>query len=236
MIIPSVGRAMELGRGGSDIASLTDIIFRPSKLAATAGVRFARNGNSVDVHISGLLCLNTCIPPWPVGGGTSYWSSIAGPNLVPNNNAWGTVIDAAQNWTDIGHEKTAVNAVSNSVLPAVNITPAAGQLAAVVNGNAYLRGNVLVSQPPDPATAVTVDGNKVWYSENDGRGSGLDADRLLGKPLFFFRPGGGGTVWYGYETPIGSSNCPLDGICLCTTQVSYEGSYEGGCVELESVP
>lgn len=235
MIVPTSGRAMELGRGGSDITALTDIIFRPSRLAAPAGVRFVRNGNLVDVHISGQLCLDTCVPPWPVGGGTSYWNTIAGPNLVPTDTTWGTVIDAAQNWTDIGSEKTAVNAVSDGVLPTVNITPAAGQPAAVVNGNAYLRGNVYINNPPNSATAVTVDGNKVWYSGNDGRGSGLDADSLLGQPIFFYRPQGGQTLWPGPEDGS-STNCSLSGICICTMRENYEGYYVWWCIDLESTP
>ena len=219
------GDILEFGNNGSDIASTGNIYFRPSRLAATNGVRFDGTSSSgkTDVYIPGRLCVNgACITSWPTGGGVSLWQK-NGSQLETITAGRGVEI-VTPNTTYAGGSALSVVGSANGV-PAMYISNTSGP-ALQINKGGFLRGDLQINTL-NVTTPITFNGLKVWYPGNDGIGTGLDADMLDGENLHLsFKASGTGSC---------GNNAP--GACggtyafnLCTDKQATSGYT---CIELK---
>ncbi|MBI4090146.1 MAG: hypothetical protein HY421_01970 [Candidatus Kerfeldbacteria bacterium] len=180
------GPTLELGTDGTDIVSSGNIVIRPqSSPPNISNTRFTGGGSNVqNLLISGDLKLTTpgrqiclqgdCQSSW---GGGSFWAERSGGIfpvywLEPTDLSRGLRIGESSAFTG----KTAL--IANG-LGAYNI-----------GGGAAARfiGDVKNINELHYFESFTVNGGEAWHEQNDGRGSGLDADNFDGVRAFY-QPG-----------------------------------------------
>jgi hypothetical protein len=215
---------------GIELASTGKIYFRPSGVAGDHGAWFDTNGSLTDLYVTGKLYINgASVPPWPSGGGTSYWQQI-GNALQPLPQ--GSIARGLQVIEPIAdnnlENRAAMSAVSTGALATVTITNTLGN-ALEVTGDPVFNGNLNVTSAVAAPAVYIRNGTSYtfWYSGNDGAGSGLDADIIDGVRTFL--------TFYtstNVQSDTRSSteqfiSCPSTGErwCLCSNDAD-------GCVQL----
>lgn len=188
---------LELGATGQDIAGSGDIYLRPSSLASTVSIRLRNVTGKTDLEVQGKVCLNgSCRDTWPTGGGSNTWE-LVGSRLIPVTRAYGVSVRGTPT-TDPAVTVTANN--SDAAVFVSNTSAGASASALKVNDGFYtdIFGDLLInSSGPCPLGGTTcpltvynpctfvfpfrpcVPGfQKVWYRENDGATSTLNAGIL----------------------------------------------------------
>ncbi len=220
---------LELGSSGSDIASSSDIYVRPERLSETNAVRFSPNGKStVHLYAYGGLCLGgLCRDTWPAVSGGTFWNLVGGQYVEPATLSQGVTFTKTRAGGGAAMEVFSNNTTAAAYIS--NVSAGASAAALTINGPAYIGGDlnvtasggdeitlhggvcqggpadgVICSSSPNCSPGIcAISDYRVWWSGNDGRGSGLDASKLDGIDLDF-------------KYNISNSSCNSGSLnCLC---------------------
>lgn len=198
---------MELGNEGNQIASTGTIYFRPNSSAS--GSRLTGMGVAHDLTMTGSVTVNGAISlngiayeGWPDSDGWVTKNYSTGDYLIPIRSTM--VVDTGLVVTVPGlsvYENSPSDVglrVSNSLLEGTTETRTAATFS---NTDLTLSDTLRIRSTDTVNPLLTVGGQQVWYSRNDGFGSGLDADLLDGNDTYF------------------APNCgqAADAFCLCVT-------------------
>ncbi len=189
--------ALELGFRGTDIAASGDIYLRPGSVSQANGARVCADcgGSGTDAAyanmiVPGQVCLYgpsgtvpDCRTDWPaVSGGASFWEQVNDvglfglPASMPYLQLTGVhalkSIHLGSDANRVPGTALTVDNFENMVIRNYNVTPSALNVV----------GNVSVLYPYiNNDGKVRVKNEEIFYSGNEGAGSGLDADKLDGR-------------------------------------------------------
>lgn len=202
---PTTAALMEIGNAGKEIASTARIQLRPDSLTGILpsnngstgiggnnnSIRIERNATTgrADVFAPGGVCFGsgTCQDTWPTGSSTSYWDLITNSYLQPATPGHTLKFSADNTMWSNALELVANNSDHALLVNNINISGSAAQF----EDGATVKNNFLVEHLSGALAGKEIVINKegifypVWYVDNDGHGSGLDASKIDGYPIEF---------------------------------------------------
>lgn len=174
---------MELGFNGADIASSGTIYLRPQ--STLAGTKFTMAGigkqdllvtNNVDVGQCIKLGSDPNVCDWSGSGGDTFWDASANPikpaATYSNNRA---LVGSTSNYAGL-------YVYVDSAQPALSVSNV-GTGSALLLGTDGLAVTVFMYGNLTSDAGITNYGKNLWNANNDGEGSGLDADLIDGVNL-----------------------------------------------------
>lgn len=176
---------LELGANGTDLISSGNLVIRPQNSPLQANTtRFVGGGSNVQsLSVSGDLKLTTtgrqiclqgnCRSSW---AGGNFWSErLAGTTFI---EYW-LEPTALSRGVRIGDPTAPFTGGTPLTVASLNANNAGGGAAARFIGNVQNIANLYYYE------SLKVNGAEAWNEDNDGRGSGLDADNLDGVTVAF---------------------------------------------------